>query len=66
MRYIKNDSLYCKFSEKDELNIAVTDNDVITVTDGTDMLLELLSIFSEPHSYEEAFELLNMKGSVAK
>ena len=61
MKYTTNKSLQCNFTFEGNLVLSVTGEEPITVTDGKDELLELLIIWTDAHTYTEAFECLNKK-----
>ena len=66
MLYVLNNSTMCKYTKEDELIITVPGVDVMTVTEGQDVLCDLFEIFLTPRTYEESFELINEKHYVDK
>lgn len=61
MRYVLNNSTMCKYTKENELIMTVPGKDVMTVTEGQEILCDLFEIFLTPHTYEESFELINLK-----
>lgn len=61
MLYVLNNSTMCKYTEDNELIITVPGEDVMTVSEGQEILCDLFEIFLSPHTYEESFELINLK-----
>lgn len=63
MRYILNDSLTCKLKAGEGLILSVTDSRPVCVKceNEIDEILEILTLLSEPRTYDEVFRLLNLK-----
>ena len=61
MQYVLNNSVMCKYTKDDELIISTPGVDVMTVTEDGDVVCDIFEIFMKPHTYEESFELINLK-----
>lgn len=66
MKYKINESLMAFDVKKVGIILSVTDNDLITVEEKEDIVLEIVKAFLEPRTYEEAYEFVSEKLYVDK
>lgn len=61
MRYVLNNSVVCKYTQENELVIVAPETDIMTVTEGQEILCDLFELFLTPRTFEESFEMINLK-----
>lgn len=61
MTYVLNNAVMCKYTQDNALVIAVPDMDIMTVTEGQDILCDLFELFLTPRTLDESFALINLK-----
>lgn len=57
MRYILNDSVMLHESKEDGILISVTGNEIISISDKEDVVLEIFKVFTTPRTFDEAYNV---------